>query len=267
MQRRNGFSLMELSIVLVIVALLVGGIFAGKSLVRAAELRAIAGDAQKYRSAVNQFRTQYNAYPGDFLRATKYWGVRAGSTGNDATCWDAASTDAPTCNGNGNGQINSPDGTARNVEEFLAWQHLLNANFITGAYSGTSTSNQYVAGTNSPSSRTSANATYALQTVATITNGQTLFFSNHDGENNVQRMTFAAIDSTGAVRDPVLTPSEMMEMDRKLDDGQPAYGEIFAPRATHPNAANCTTGTTPQAAAYKTSYKYPACFITWYKPF
>ena len=41
--RRHAFSLVELSIVLVILGLLTGGILTGQSLIRAAELRSAAG--------------------------------------------------------------------------------------------------------------------------------------------------------------------------------------------------------------------------------
>jgi len=55
MCRRHGFSLVELSIVLVILGLLTGGILGGQSLIRAAELRSIASDLFRYGTAVNSF--------------------------------------------------------------------------------------------------------------------------------------------------------------------------------------------------------------------
>lgn len=45
---RHGFSLVELSIVLVILGLLVGGVLTGQSLIRAAELRSVSTEFQKY---------------------------------------------------------------------------------------------------------------------------------------------------------------------------------------------------------------------------
>ena len=96
---RHGFSLVELSIVLVILGLLTGGILAGQSLVRASELRAVSSEYQRYATAMHAFRDKYFAIPGDMTNATKFWG-------DDATaCADGAVADGTpgTCNGNGNG--------------------------------------------------------------------------------------------------------------------------------------------------------------------
>src|SRR5690348_1121410 len=85
---QRGFSLLELSIVLVIIGLITGGITAGRTIVRAAELRSMITDINKYKSAIYTFREKYNAVPGDMKNAVKYWGAAAGGTadGVDATC-------------------------------------------------------------------------------------------------------------------------------------------------------------------------------------
>ena len=84
-----------------ILGLLVGGVLAGKSLIRAAELRSIITDYNKYQSAVLAFRDKYFALPGDMTNATLFWGK------NNAACPGATGTAATpgTCNGDGSGQI------------------------------------------------------------------------------------------------------------------------------------------------------------------
>ena len=77
----RAFSLVELSIVLVILGLLVGGILAGQSLIHAAELRAVSSEYQRYRTAIYAFRDKYLGLPGDITTATNFWGAADGSTG------------------------------------------------------------------------------------------------------------------------------------------------------------------------------------------
>ncbi|MBN9993879.1 prepilin-type N-terminal cleavage/methylation domain-containing protein, partial [Listeria monocytogenes] len=76
---KPGFSLIELSIVLVILGLLTGGILAGQSLIRAAELRSVGEEYQKNRTAVATFRDKYFAIPGDMTNATSFWGLAGGT--------------------------------------------------------------------------------------------------------------------------------------------------------------------------------------------
>ena len=65
-----GFTLIELSIVLVIIGLIVGGVLTGQDLIKAAEIRATVGQYEKYNTAVNTFRTKYNGIPGDLLTSS-----------------------------------------------------------------------------------------------------------------------------------------------------------------------------------------------------
>ena len=83
--RTYAFTLVELSIVLVIIGLVAGGILVGRDLIHSAENRAYVGQLQSYNVAVNTFKTKYNCLPGDCANATDYF--------------------AGTLNGNGNGMI------------------------------------------------------------------------------------------------------------------------------------------------------------------
>src|SRR5580658_3705227 len=60
-----GFTLIELSIVLVIIGLIVGGILTGQDLIKAAEQRATLAQIEKYNTAVNTFRNKFGGIPGD----------------------------------------------------------------------------------------------------------------------------------------------------------------------------------------------------------
>src|ERR1700733_6686144 len=84
----SGFTLIELSIVIVIIGLLVGGILLGKSLVRQAQISSAMSDEQKYVQAVGAFQQKYGALPGDFATATSYWtaaGTCPPTSGSPAT--------------------------------------------------------------------------------------------------------------------------------------------------------------------------------------
>lgn len=130
LQPLSAFSLVELSIVLVILGLLTGGILAGQSLIRASEIRSVSADLQRLHSAVYSFRDKYMAFPGDMPNATRFWGVRAG-TGSDLTCHQTIGSTTGTCNGDGDGRIEFITGdSAMFGERFLAMQHLARAGLM-----------------------------------------------------------------------------------------------------------------------------------------
>jgi prepilin-type N-terminal cleavage/methylation domain-containing protein len=93
-KRTRGFTLVELSIVIIIIGFLIAGVTAGKSLINAAQLSSIISDYQQFQLAYTGFVDRYRAVPGDMINATSYWP-------NDGTCGETASN----CNGNGDGLI------------------------------------------------------------------------------------------------------------------------------------------------------------------
>jgi prepilin-type N-terminal cleavage/methylation domain-containing protein len=117
----NGFTLIELSIVLVIIGLITGGIVGGQSLMKAAGERKFLNEMQSYESIVYIFEDQYDSLPGDMTDAESYWPV---------DCVDAT---GDACNGNGDGKVDDVSG---NREQYRFWQHLALGDFIPGEYRG-----------------------------------------------------------------------------------------------------------------------------------
>src|SRR4051812_15247886 len=69
-EHNQGFTLVELSIVLVIIGLIIGGILVGIDMVKAAELRSTIAQVEKYHAAVNTFLTKFAGVPGDFPQSS-----------------------------------------------------------------------------------------------------------------------------------------------------------------------------------------------------
>jgi prepilin-type N-terminal cleavage/methylation domain-containing protein len=59
----KAFTLVELSIVLLIIGLIIGGITAGSSLIQQAKLRSLLSDSNNVTVAINSFKIQFNYYP------------------------------------------------------------------------------------------------------------------------------------------------------------------------------------------------------------
>lgn len=131
--RSGGFSLVELSVVLMLVSLLVGGIMAGLNIRHSAELKSITDEVTQLRESVGGFGERYHTLPGDMYNATTFWGAADADANN---CKTKSSTDARTCNGDGNGMITTPGDGATYYEAHRFWQHMVNAQLLEGRYSG-----------------------------------------------------------------------------------------------------------------------------------
>lgn len=125
--RMAAFTLIELSIILVIIGLLVGGVLVGQDMIRAAEIRALKNELHDLSLAVQTFKLKYNCYPGDCDNATSFFGK------NSTLC--NSHTGQPgspgTCNGNGNNMLFT-EGTSS--DGFYFWQHLTLANLVKYPY-------------------------------------------------------------------------------------------------------------------------------------
>lgn len=215
---QRGFSLVELSIVLVILGLLTGGILAGQSLIRASELRSVSTEYQRYRAAVNTFRDKYFALPGDMTNAQSFWGI---AHATPATCITTASTTALTCNGNGDGMISPSTGSN---EYFRFWQHLANAGLIEGSYDGITHGGSdwsAVLGTNAPRSKL-GNTGWSLYYYATFPIANLNIFEGEYGS----MMTLGAQMTDSHTYGAALKPEEAWNIDTKMDDGKPGKGLV-----------------------------------------
>ncbi len=229
----NAFSLVELSIVLVILGLLVGGVLSGQSLIRAAELRSVTASYNNYATAVRAFQDKYFALPGDIANITQFWGS-AGGTGADTACYTAQTAAAiNTCNGNGDGAIR--DSAFTFSERFTVWKHLSNAGLIEGNYTGVSAgapgSYTVVPGSNAPAAKL-ANGYFDI---VYVLNAPAFNFAGSIFNVNVVAI-YGTSSSFG-----ILKPEEAWNIDTKMDDGNPVYGKAFATKKTGSVGTDCTT--------------------------
>ncbi len=218
-KHKRGFSLVELSIVLVILGLLTGGILAGRSLIRASELRSVGTDLGKFQTSVAAFRDRYFALPGDMANAIDFWGAVHADPG---TCRATASNGTLTCNGTGTGTLGTVDGVT-NSELFHFWIQLANAGLIEGSYTGIrAVAGQFdssTPGLNVPASRMN-NGGYSVRYCPTT---GCWMATPHAGRNV---LFFGAPVINSYMRGGILAGEEIWNLDTKLDDGASHRGRL-----------------------------------------
>ncbi len=218
--RQSGFTLIELSIVLVIIGLIIGGVLVGQDLIKAAEIRSTIGQIEKYNTAVNTFRSKFNGFPGDLAAA-------------QAASFGLTTRNGGTGRGDGNNLIegSAAAGALPCAETVLFFTDLSSANLIDGAFVGADGS---VAGT-SCTTAASAGAVATLVPVAKLGHGNNIYVYAASGINYFHLLAgVTAISNAGALTGAAfgITPSEAYQMDSKVDDGKPLTGIVLARAAS-----------------------------------
>jgi len=241
----RGFTLVELSIVIVIIGLIVAGVVGGQTLVKQAQLRSVISEYNKYDIAANAFKLEYASLPGDMPNAYSYWaGNCAGS--------------AATCNGNGNGRVlYNEAGIAQSQENFMAWRHLNLAELIPGSFTGDNDSSGI------------HDMTPAINVPGSDFNGGGWYYgSNSYWQSNIDSiigiknwLVIGSESNTSHTFNALFTPSQAKSIDDKVDDGIPFVGKVKG--IVGFNTAlltNCTAGA-GTSATYILTETVPRCQI------
>ena len=245
-----GFTLVELSVVLAIIGLLVGGVMGGQYLVRQSALQSVATDLTRYRSAWHSFKSQYDGMAGDITDATSYWGI---DTTSGLCPGGSTAPHKETCDGDGNNNVSVAEG-------FRAWQQLSNAGLVEGTFSGvrgTSSANQAVPGQNVPPGDIS-NTGYTI-----FSGGAFSVDANYyNSASPAVLLIYGLRHATAATYNAVLTSREQYGLDLKIDDGLPARGDLRAYKASGTYTPGCTSGDT-SAATYSLTTGGVRCSIVY----
>jgi len=126
-QKTQGFTLVEIAIVLVIIGLLLGGILKGQEMITQAKIKNVIADFSGISAAYHGYVDRYRRIPGDDPCAGAGASLTVGTCGTTTPRWSAAT------GGNGDGTITGPyNSTASTDESRLWWAHLRLAGFVSG---------------------------------------------------------------------------------------------------------------------------------------
>jgi len=220
---RHGFTLVEISIVLIIIGLVLGGIIVGNSMIRSAEILAQIKQINEYNTAVKTFKMKYGLLPGDLSadRASAYGFIsRAGTKGR------------------GNGDYIITAGASSIYDAFyhvggetvMFWRDLSDANLISDVLKAGSdlllpaeTSREIVK-TYLPKTKISSNAHIFVNTgyhgnaMGPLRNKLYIFSLSIGDIDEDQNLNAESI----------ISPGISYAIDSKLDDGRPREGFVVA---------------------------------------
>ncbi len=239
----QGFSLVELSIVLVLVGLLIGAVLVGRDVMEGAERRKLIAEMQAIDVAMQEFRGTYLGWPGDLVNASDFWGAGCGG----------ASAVPAGCNGNGNNRIQGWTG-----EPYKAWKHLELAGLIQGGYTGLPVGSVIggMIGVNMPRSAARDDVALYLDGEPNAVGGSPMRNNNAYAPEDNNYLLFGAQRDNDFPNIVAFTPEDAMLVDEKADDGLPGVGRIRADHGV--SHSNCYTDPNPSEAVFGDETYNPA---------
>ena len=137
-KHKHSFTLVEVSLVLFILAVLVSATLTGSNLMSRAKANKIIKEVQEYRQAINTFYNTYGALPGDFADA-QYRLAKSGYTTTPIGTikgYDMELKKQIPVNGNQDGSVSAAINLTNFYSEALGvWSALGQANLISAKYS------------------------------------------------------------------------------------------------------------------------------------
>jgi prepilin-type N-terminal cleavage/methylation domain-containing protein len=222
---KEGFTLIELSIVLVIIGLIVGAIFVGQDLVEAAAIRGQVSQIAKYDAAVNTFHLKYGGLPGDL-------------TPQQASAFGFFARSGAFGDGDGNGYINSIEPPVAppslGGETVFFWTDLSAANLIDGSFKQSADALVNAASPSAIASYLPAAKIGHGDVIIVYGYGELLASGWYAARNEYQIINPTSITNGSVQSGTPLTPIEAFSLDTKIDDGMPLTGGV---KLMVPNAA------------------------------
>lgn len=213
----DGFTLIEIAIVVVIIGLLLGGVLKGQEMIRNARAHNVADQGNAVKAAILGFSDRYRALPGDYSAAfDNIPGLLA---------------DAPLSNGDGNSRIGFDDSASTGVpnaenrakELGLTWLHLSRAGFISGNFVGTSF-DPGTAGTEGSGGDESSWSCPVDTCLINAFNGP-MILAYSSAQTGLSKVADDA--RSNELYSGKGIPVEIIaELDRKVDDGRPGTGSF-----------------------------------------
>jgi prepilin-type N-terminal cleavage/methylation domain-containing protein len=251
--KNQGFTLIELSIALVIIGLIIGGVLVGQDLIKQAQTQSQITQIGKYNQAVNTFKTKYAGIPGD---------IDPTSAGNFGF------TVGTSCTGqqggrDGNGLIDGYVGEPLMQgigETGLFWQDLSAANMIDGIFPNNGAAS---IGCILPAANVGLTPGSAYlgdyYPVGKIGYGTFIYVYEYNGANwfgiSTPTSQGPGVNLFSGVSIPV---SQAYNIDKKIDDGMPLTGSVTAAYLND----NATTGSTPSYSPNSASDTSFTCYNT-----
>lgn len=243
---RGGFTLIEMSIVILVIGVIVGGILVGRDLIHAAELRSVVRQIQQYDTAVMTFKDKYRCLPGDCPAAMDFGLGDASCAMAIPACDQQYQYANAGCNGNGDDTLYNAGGWFHCPEHLNLWYHLRQSALIADKADG-----RTLNGSGSVTTRASV---FGVSAPATRLRNVGIFVGNPIGPDANRYVI--GLSYNGAFFEPELYPVEAFHLDTKLDDGRPASGRVRISMGTLLGCGNDASFTT-----YNVALQSRACSI------